>query len=130
MKILQNLLKRFSNGVAKEFAECAVANAKWELDCQAKQDFDIPLIEVSTRYYPDFTAYPSIVLFVAGNRHGSYITLARTEIKGKSESEVKAGVEQWAREQLTKLIVGNVRMFDPELESITDALRSVRKYHA
>ena len=81
------------NGI--EF-ECA-----WTLDCQQKQDFDFPIINVSTRYWPDHTAMPSIYI---GDVLGGFELKPETYITGNSETECKYNTEQWIKAEVKKIL--------------------------
>ena len=72
----------------------------WKEDCGGKQNLDFPVLYVETRYYPDFTASPTIYLGeteIAKLPEGEYIT-------GESEIECKYKTEQWIKENLSAII--------------------------
>jgi hypothetical protein len=71
--------------------------AFWTTDCAGKQDFDFNILSVSTRYWPDHTARPQILL---GDR--VLVQLPKQEyIEGTTELECKQKVEQWVREKIS-----------------------------
>jgi hypothetical protein len=73
---------------------------EWTTDCGGKQDFDFPVLGVSTRYWQDYTARPHIYL---GDK--ILVELPKGEyIKGESEAECKMKVESWVKENLSKII--------------------------
>lgn len=72
----------------------------WSMDCGGKQDFDFGVLKVSTRYWPDFTAKPAILL---GNKE-IYFLPANEYIRGDSEVECKYLTEMWIKEKLTEVI--------------------------
>jgi hypothetical protein len=75
-------------------------DAIWTSDCGGKQDFDFSVLSVSTRYWADFTARPSIFL---GDK--IIVELPKGEyIKGETEIECKNNVEIWVKEKLTEII--------------------------
>lgn len=74
--------------------------AEWSNDCSGKQDLDFNIISVSTRYWPDYTARPSIYLgtkVIHALPRGIYI-------EGNSEQDCKEKVETWIREKITEII--------------------------
>lgn len=74
--------------------------AVWTPDVAGKQDFDFPVLSVSTRYWRDHTARPSIWI---GNE--PFIELPKgVYIQGESEEECKLKVEEWLKENLSKII--------------------------
>lgn len=94
-----------------------LAGGRWVVDTGDKQDFDFPILSVSTRAYGDNTAYPSILMFTDGNAHAEYITLARTEIKGADMDEVKSNTKQWLRKNLLAVlpqILANIELQEDE----------------
>jgi hypothetical protein len=72
---------------------------KWKNDCQDKQDFDINVLQILTRYYGrDNTARPTIYL-------GE--TLVKEYdgwIQGDDEEETKRLTEEWIKTELAKII--------------------------
>lgn len=80
--------------------------AAWTDDCQGKKNFDLNIVQLSTRYWPNHTASASIL--VRGNM------VASKDFEGRSEVEVKYRVEIWARESITKVMDAVVRAFPAE----------------
>jgi len=83
-----------------EFESFEFGEVQWTKDCQGKQDFDFPVVYVSTRYYPDHTAKPSIYLgdkLIAGLPDGECIT-------GETETECKYKAEEWIRREVSKIM--------------------------
>lgn len=82
--------------------------AQWMPDCQGKQDFDGPLISVSTRYWPDFTAHSSIILRLGPKQPndggGDYLVWRDRKFSGDTEAEVKSQVEAWAKMQMEDIV--------------------------
>lgn len=85
--------------LAKKLASTVVQTTDWKLDCCGKQDFDGELVSLSCRYYPDHTAYANILLYFAGD----YITLARAELEGETEADIKRKVEEWAAREIERV---------------------------
>lgn len=105
----------------QHIANHIVSVGNWKPDCCGKQDFDLPLISTSCRYYPDNTIYASVLLYVDGTEQGDYIQLAHTEIKGETESAAKTSVEEWFREQISKVVactITNFSISDSESERV------------
>lgn len=106
--------------------------AHWTNDCQGKQDFDGPLLSVSTRYYPGPanknhgtlvfhrgkesvvpyglhpSAHCSIHLRIGpredGDGGGDYLVWREKEFEGETEVLVKAAVETWAADQMQQIV--------------------------
>ncbi len=121
--------------IGREAARLIIANGKWEQDCQRKEDFDISVIEISSRLYsPDhnqdgrWSCNISILMFLAGRQNDS-IPLFRGEVFGATNSEVKFNAENELREQLRRLTKIAVDEFQPEEEASLEALASTRRYH-
>lgn len=108
--------------------------AHWTPDCQGKQDFDGPIITVSTRYWPrggGFSTFnpaegwkhnedrpeikPSakceIILHDVEEDHNQ--TLAECDFEAETEDEVKQQVEVWANEQRDKLVAVALQALRP-----------------
>lgn len=99
---------------------------EWLPDCQGKQDYDFDLVALSCRYYPrggGFSIFqpdicewqdnedrpeirPSAVasICIGDLANGPYETLASADFVGDTESDVKAKVEAWAREQMARVV--------------------------
>jgi hypothetical protein len=110
------------------------AYAYWTHDCQGKQDFDGPLLSVSTRYWPgpegggfmmvnngpggaqistkpygkQPSAHSSIILRLGpkepNDGGGEYLVWREKEFSAPTEAEVKAEVEAWAAEQMVAVV--------------------------
>lgn len=108
--------------------------AMWTPDCQGKQDFDGPIISVSTRYYPgpggggfmqmdisngssvtttqpygpQPTAHAAIHLRVGPREEhdggGNYLIWKQKEFAAETEAGVKAQVEAWTRDMMGEII--------------------------
>lgn len=93
--------------------------AEWQLDCHGKQDYDANLVRLSTRYWPrgggfaeltvdgrwlDNKARPSIPPSATATIYLQDERLTSASFEGDTESEVKAKVEAWAREQFAKVV--------------------------
>lgn len=99
--------------------------AKWTPDCQGKQDFDGPLLSISTRFYPGpggggamlydsrtgvtktvpYGPEPSAVasiLFEYGEE-GDYHVWRQQKFSALTEDQVKAEVEGWVAAQMADL---------------------------
>ena len=100
--------------------------ARWTPDCQGKQDFDGPIIVVSTRYWPQGGGYleferhtrhwrenedrPEILpsahcaIIIRDREEDHDLTIAEAEFEAKTEEEVKRRVESWANEKRNRII--------------------------
>lgn len=115
--------------------------AMWTLDCQGKQDFDGPLLSVSTRYWPgpggggtlmleagatEFKEVPygkqpsascSILLRLGPREEhdggGDYMVWREKDFTAPTEAETKALVEAWAAEQMADVVrlLGGISQF-------------------
>lgn len=74
---------------------------EWTNDCSGKQDFDFPVLRVSTRYWPDHTAKPSILL---GREYVLAELPDKQYIEGRTEAECKQKVEEWVKKEITKIL--------------------------
>lgn len=74
---------------------------EWTTDCGGKQSFDFPVVEISTRYWPDHTSMPSVC--IGGAFFGIEIK-PDDYISGKTESECKYKTEQWIEKEVGKII--------------------------
>jgi len=108
---------------------------KWKPDCSGKEDYDFDLVSLSCRYYPscahwmgiikgtEFLEVPKVVLkpsakvsILTGDTvNGPYLTLARADIEGDTEQEVKSKVEAWAKEMMTRVELAVRREFNKEV---------------
>lgn len=81
-----------------EFINKQIKSKNWTKDCCGKQDLDMSILSISTRYYPDFTAMPSFLLGDAGiDSDIDYKILLEPNdfIRGESEEECKLKVKEW-----------------------------------
>jgi hypothetical protein len=104
--------------------------AMWTSDCQGKQDFDGPILSVSTRYWPGpeggsalcvsggaVTKVPyaptpsahSSILLSLGPREeddggGHYLVWREANFEAHTEAEVKSKVEAWVKLQLDDIV--------------------------
>jgi len=108
--------------------------AEWTDDCQGKKDYDGPIISVSTRYWPGpgsggfmevnneagnvtsktvpYGQKPSATSSIIirhgkkepGDGGGDYQDLISKDFEGDAEADVKSQVEQWAQEQMNKVV--------------------------
>jgi hypothetical protein len=107
--------------------------ASWTHDCNGKQDFDGPIIEISTRYWPRGggfmgfdtatcrfeenedrpeikpSAHSAIVLRDIEEDHDR--TIAESDFEAETEAEVKRQVEEWANAQRQRIIAALDREF-------------------
>jgi hypothetical protein len=89
--------------------------ARWTSDCGGKQDYDGPLLSISTRYWPAWksadnrpSAHASIIvkhgLVTEDDEWGDYSTLAEVDVQADAEAEVKAQVEAWVRTECARIL--------------------------
>ena len=77
-----------SNGV--------ISALTWTQDCMGKQDYDGPIVHVSTRYWPDYTAHSAILI--------GETEIFKKDFIGSSEVECKVQVEAWVRERTVRIL--------------------------
>lgn len=92
-----------------DYIKKQIKKKKWTLDCCGKQNLDMPVLSISTRYWPDFTAQPSFLLGNTGiydDDDGDCKVLleAKDYIKGESEEDCKTKVKQWYIDNLKTVI--------------------------
>lgn len=68
---------------------------EWTLDCQGKQDMDGPIVELSTRFYPETYQRNRRCSTIASIYIGDE-RVAEAEFEADSETEVKRLTEEWA----------------------------------
>ena len=99
-------IKQKTNNIT--FIKKQINTRKWALDCGGKQDLDMPILQISTRYYPDFTAIPSFILCddTIDDDYSDYKLLLAPKdyIRGISEEDCKIKVKQWYIENLRNAI--------------------------
>lgn len=93
--------------------------AEWTHDCQGKQDYDAPIVRLSTRYWPRGGGF-HILDRERGTWEGNEARqeirpsakatimlqdedLGSAEFEGETEPEVKAQVEAWAQQQFERI---------------------------
>ena len=83
-----------------DYIKKQIKKKKWTHDCCGKQDLDMPILSISTRYWPDFTAMPSFLLDNTGiydddDEDCKVLLEANDYIKGESQEDCKTKVKQW-----------------------------------
>ena len=92
--------------------------AKWEPDCQGKQDFDADIVRLSSRFYPQGGGFselnggrwlenadrPGIPPSAVSTIYLQDRELTSASFEGETEAEVKANVEAWARDEFAKIV--------------------------
>jgi hypothetical protein len=88
--------------------------ARWTDDCQGKKDYDGRLLSISTRYWPGnyrSDGRPSASAAILINHgepdqygYGDHTVWRETDIAADTETEVKAAVEVWVREQMADVL--------------------------
>lgn len=90
-----------------EFITKQIKEKLWTDDCSGKQDLDIPILSISTRYYPDFTAIPSFLLGdddIDSDIDYKILFEPNDFIRGESEEDCKLKVKEWYISNLTNAI--------------------------
>lgn len=105
--------------------------AKWTDDCQGKKDYDGPIIEISSRYWPRGGGFhvshggswegnetrPHILPCARASliiRHGEsdYAVLTHSGyIECETEEEVKEKVEKWAQEKMDEVVAALIKIY-------------------
>lgn len=80
-----------------KFVNNMIDTAEWTHDCNGKQDLDFPILQASTRYYPDYTAF---VGFIVSDKDGDYRYVLKNDemIVGMSEEDCKQQCKQWYKD--------------------------------
>ena len=82
--------------------------AVWTPDCQSKQDYDGPLISISSRAYPpgynQGQHWSSYVALHINLPHHDYLVLRKHEVFGDTEAEMKAAAEKWVADESKALL--------------------------
>lgn len=138
VRLFRSVFCFYEGSDVTDVAELTTRNARWTQDCHGKQDFDIPVIQVSCRMYPPhyqalthqgmWHCCVSLLQYVQATNHGEYVTLFSGDVYGKTESETKVGVEQMVAQQLRNLTLVTFNEFRPESESVERAIATARKY--
>jgi hypothetical protein len=78
--------------------------AEWMDDCQGKKDYDFPIVEFESRYYPgryrsnsDGKISVNASIIACGRK------LKEKEFVGDTEAQVKAAVEIWAQSEVNAI---------------------------
>ena len=90
-----------------KFITKQIKSKNWTKDCCGKQDLDMPILSISTRYYPDFTAMPSFTLcddVIDSDVDYKILLEPNDYIKGESEEDCKLKVKEWYISNLTNVI--------------------------
>ena len=114
-------------------------NATWTADCCGKQDYDAPVLSISTRYWPrggglmvihrlpdqpikiemdserqEIKPSASCALMINyAEDTGMDFVLAEKEFEAETEEEVKTKVEIWAQQQMDKAVAVLAKAFCP-----------------
>ena len=96
----------------------------WTNDCQGKKDYDGPILEVSTRYWPRGGGFTEVIrtdhgvffrdnedrptikpsakssVCICHGKNGDLYTLTEREFEAETEEEVKHLVEVWVQQQM------------------------------
>lgn len=80
--------------------------AVWTPDCQGKQDFDGPILSISTRYWPaGYGPTPSAnVALMVDLPDGEQLEIKSQDFAADTETEVKALVEAWAQATMEAVV--------------------------
>ena len=105
-------------------------DAQWTNDCMGKKDYDAPIVEISTRYWPSGGGFlitnrqPGQPVQLQGNDarpeikpsaksslvigyaegDGDYATLAEQNFEGETFEDVAKQVETWAQQQMDRVV--------------------------
>jgi len=107
------------------YEEKAEYRPEWTPDCQGKWDYDCDLVFLSCRYWPqvggfhvldtskgtwegnearpDIRPSASASILIGDPVSGPYETMTSAEFDGDTASEVKAKVEAWAKEMISRV---------------------------
>lgn len=99
-------------------ANAVVNQTEWKPDCQGKADFDITLFSLSSRSYPDNTAYGTLYLSTEGGRCVDGIAIAEFHSEpGKHLGAPNAQDElkRMANEHIQKFVYALLRITDPKV---------------
>ena len=102
---------------------------QWRADCQGKRDYDCDIVRLSCRYWPrggGYTVFNTGTRTIENNEGRPHIpphacatiifddgdeTLARADFEGETEEEVKAMVEAWAKDAMSRAVAAVRREF-------------------
>lgn len=91
-------------------------NAKWEMNCQGKQDYDANVLAIWSRSYPERdwsvvgggitkpSAVAGLYLIHSEDGENDYTTILKEKFEGETEAEVQVQVEQWAQKVMDRLV--------------------------
>lgn len=124
--MIEDALRNIENAdkLSKLIAAEVTKKTEWTPDCMGKMDFDISLFNLSTRYYPDNTAYGTLYLSTEGGGCVDGIKLAEFKSEPGEKlgaPDAKAELEKLAREHITKFVYALLRVTEPQV--IRDALK-------
>lgn len=81
--------------------------AEWSDDCNGKQNYDGPVVSISTRYWPGWKSSdgrPSAVAAIVLNgARGDHYPIVEYEVSADTPGEVRAAVEAWVAGQYDAL---------------------------
>lgn len=88
-----------------DYIKKQIKKKKWTPDCFGKQNLDMPILSISTRYWTDFIAQPSFLLGNTGiydDNDEDYKVLLEPKdyIEGESEEDCKVKAKQWYMDNL------------------------------
>ena len=101
---------------AKDFLKNYIDEIEWYQDYQGKQDFDAPLLSISSRAYPpsyngktnNWSCYVSLMLG-DGN---DYAYIVKEELFAKTEESLKVKVRNWYKKKIK-----DIGLFDLEVQN-------------
>lgn len=114
-----------ANVLAERISKNIMRFARWILDTSRKEDFDIPLISISTRLYRSeggISHVTASLLFYGEVCHTKdSIELVHRDFYGEDIASLKQEVEEWAREQIQKLACTSLYAFAEDAHDIWKA---------
>lgn len=109
---------------AKRLANAMVHNATWKQEESGRQNFNMPIVTVSTRYFGhEKTAWPSLLLQFS--QYGDHIILARGEISAKDELTMKIKTEKWIEDNLARVVKAMLTEFQVEKKEYEEKFQYV-----
>lgn len=106
------------NKLATAVTAETIKNTEWKPDCSEKWDFDISLFSLSTRSYPDNTAYATLYLSTDGGSSSYGIPLLEFQAEpGKhlGAHSAREEIVRMANEQIPKFVYALLRITDPKI---------------
>lgn len=80
-------------------------NAEWKPDFGGREDYDGPVLSISSRYWPNGSASATLLInFQHPDGSMDDLPLARGEFTGANLAEVAPQVEAWAQEQMDRAV--------------------------